>query len=175
MARPSKTVSIIQMENRSHRTKAELELRKKGEAASTSGRTIRERKEVKDDPVAHEEFKRVKKILQSIDKDDAGYEAVINRYAELFSECRALIERKEKLLEWEKEIEESEADAVERMKLVMQVEAQISKCETQLQQKRNMMFSIEKENLMTIASQLRTIPKQPKEELSPLAKALRDG
>ena len=175
MARPSKTASIIKMENKSHRTKAEIELREKGEAANCSGRSIKERREVKEDPVAHEEFRRVKKILQTIDKDDAGYEAVINRYAMLFSECKSLIERKENLIKKEKLIEESNADIVERTKLLMSIEAQISRCESQLHQKRKMMFSIEKENLMTIASQLRSIPKQPKEELSPLARALRDG
>ena len=52
-----------------------------------TGVAIRERPEVKNNPVAHKEFLRVNKLLKNIGKNDAIYEPVINRYCLLQAEC----------------------------------------------------------------------------------------
>ena len=86
MARPSKPVSVIKSEKKSHRTKAELEQREKAEAAVLSGKRCFERQSVKNDPIAHKEYLRLIKLMQAIGKDDALYAPEYNRYCELFSE-----------------------------------------------------------------------------------------
>ena len=53
MARPSKPVAVLESEKKSHRTKAELEQREKGEAALLSGKRCFERESVRANPVAH--------------------------------------------------------------------------------------------------------------------------
>ena len=83
MSRPPKPASMIELEGKSHRTKKELEVREKAEAALSSGKAITERAEVKNNAVAHEEFLRVRAELRKIHKNDALYTAVVNRYLSL--------------------------------------------------------------------------------------------
>lgn len=70
-------------------------MREEGEKSLSTDIELKERKEVKQNKVAHKEFKRVQKILKNIDKNDAIYEAVINRYCLLQAECFDLEERRE--------------------------------------------------------------------------------
>lgn len=84
--RPSKPVGVLTSEKRSHRTKAELEQRSAAEKSLLSGKKITERRRVREDAVAHAEFKRVVQLMRAIGKDDALYSEQINRYSELFSE-----------------------------------------------------------------------------------------
>ncbi len=86
MARPSKPVAVLESEKKSHRTKAELEQREKGEAALLSGKRCFERESVRGNPVAHKEYQRLIKLMRAIGKDDALYAPEYNRYSELFSE-----------------------------------------------------------------------------------------
>ena len=72
--RPSKPVAVIRAEGKSHRTKAELNAREKGEAAFATGIPIKEKEETKKNVVAHKEFLRVTKLLNKIEKCDALYE-----------------------------------------------------------------------------------------------------
>ena len=61
------------------------------------------------------------------------------------------------------------------VKLVSSLAAQILKYDAQIMTKRKMMFDIEKENSMTVAAGLRTLPKEPpKKEENPLVKILTD-
>ena len=71
--RPSKPVAVIRKEGKSHRTKAELNAREKGEAAFATGIPIKEKEETKKNVVAHKEFLRVTKLLNKIEKCDALY------------------------------------------------------------------------------------------------------
>lgn len=82
MGRPSKPVAA----NRKHLTNAEKEQREHYEQALLSGKKITERKRVREDEVAHAEFRRVVALMRAIGKDDALYSEQINRYAELHSE-----------------------------------------------------------------------------------------
>ena len=128
------------------------------------------------------------KLLSAIGKDDAGYEAAINRYAVIYSECVELKQRREAQIvkmsqldaEWEKDIDAIDDPSlrvsyiVNYTKAYYGIEANINACDKMLQQKRKMLFDIEREDLMTIASQLRSIQKEPAKTVSPLMKALMD-
>ena len=76
MARPAKPAAVIEYEKKSHRTKAEIEKRRKEEGKLLTGQGMKERKEVKEDKDAHREFLRIRKLLRGIGKDDALYEQV---------------------------------------------------------------------------------------------------
>ncbi len=80
--RPSKPVAT----NRKHLTNAEKEQRQHYEQALLSGKKITERKRVREDEIAHGEFRRVVALMKAIGKNDALYSEQINRYAELHSE-----------------------------------------------------------------------------------------
>lgn len=80
MARPSKPVSVIQMEKKSHRTKKELASRKRAEDQMLAGDKIRKFPEVRENRKASMEWDRITEILDRIDKNDRTYETVINRY-----------------------------------------------------------------------------------------------
>lgn len=191
MPTPPKPFTVLTSEKKSHRTKAELKKRQKGEQSLSTDIELKERKEVKQNKVAHEEFKRVQKILKNIDKNDAIYEAVINRYCSLQAECFDLEERREecynlisKLREEEKELIEELKDRedidalidykLEYAKSLAKMMATMLSIDKQVQAKRKMLLDIEKENVMTIASALRCIPKkEDKDADNPLLKVLR--
>lgn len=95
MPTPNKPAVVIRAEGRSHRTKAELELREKGEAALATGEPMKARKEVKANKKANSEFKRVSKLLEGIGKNDALIEGVINRYCQITAEVLEFEEKRE--------------------------------------------------------------------------------
>lgn len=183
MARPSKPVSVIQMEKRSHRTKAELTKRKEAEERLLSGTELKERKEVRDNKDAHKEFMRVKKLLKNIEKNDALYESVINRYAMIQAECKDFEEKREKFYQQMSELEENRDRMMEEeglmlreyFKMLNNMQCQIINLDKQVQAKRKMLLDIEKENVMTIAASLRSVPKQESKEEEPLLRILKGG
>jgi hypothetical protein len=61
---------------------------------------------------------------------------------------------------------------IEYTKSIDRLSRNIISIDKQIQTKRRMLFDIEKENIMTIASALRSIPKEVKKEENPLLKAL---
>ncbi len=187
MSRPAKPASVIKSDKKSHRTKAELETREKFENALKTGKPIAERPEVKSNPVAHKEFLRVKKELQKIDKDDALYTAVINRYCSLYAECREYEELRDKVIKLIDTTQEnfekakypsakSKSDAtIKFVGAIDKLVRQIAAYDSVVMSKRKMMFDIEKENVMTVSSALRSIPKTPTDkEENALMKALID-
>ena len=188
MPTPTKPFKVLTTEKKSHRTKAELKLREEGEKALSTETKMKERKEVKQNKVAHKEFKRIQKLLKNIDKDDAIYEAVINRYCLLQAECYDLEERREEFyklifalkaemtsttdkMEYEEDIATYKLEYAKTISKMMSSMLAIDK---QIAAKRKMLLDIEKENVMTIASALRSIPKKVEEENeNPLLKVLR--
>jgi vacuolar-type H+-ATPase subunit I/STV1 len=188
MPTPVKPYSVLKSEGKSHRTIAELEKRKKEEQSLSTGTALRERPEVKDNPVAHKEFLRINKLLKSIEKNDAIYEVVINRYCMLQAECFDLVKKRERLYEivikldsaFDAEIDKTPDE--EKGKVIKQysksyndtIKSLIS-IDSQVQTKRKMLLDIEKENIMTIAAALRSIPKKVDESEDPLLKVLRGG
>ncbi len=178
MSRPAKPFRVLDTEKKSHRTKAELKLREEGENSLNTNAVIKERKEVKQNKVAHKEFKRIEKLLKNIDKNDAIYEAVINRYCLLQAECYEFEEKRERFY---KDMEKIENEYVsdesfslhEYYNMINSMQKNILDLDKQIQSKRKMLLDIEKENVMTIASALRAIPKRENKEDNPLLKVLR--
>lgn len=168
MPTPPKPVGVLRMEGKSHRTKAELEQRERAEKAQMTGKRMREAADVKTDAVAHATWKRVAALLAAIGKDDALYEQCINRYCRIASEVEAdqrEMGRLEKMAEAldaayaEQEIEKDEY--LQQMGKIMEMKAG---CQSLLMRKRKMMMDIERENVMTVASSLRSIPKKAADE-----------
>lgn len=181
MARPSKPVLVLENEKKSHRTKAELQKRKEEEAKLLSGMELKERREVRENKEAHKEFVRLKKLMKNIEKNDALYETVINRYAMLLAECMDFEEKRESfykdLQELTKHMDEivTETSLSEYHKLKNTMQKNILDIDRQVQAKRKMLLEIEKENVMTIAASLRSIPKKDDKAEDPLLKILKGG
>ena len=177
MPTPPKPFSVLKSEGKSHRTKKELKVREQGEKALSTGTALKERQEVKKNKIAHKEFKRINELLSSIEKNDAIYEAVINRYCLIYAECMDLEDKRESMyslieelkeqFENSKEYLENEELAKETRKFANAI-TDLTKCmlelDKQVQQKRKMLLDIEKENVMTIAAALRVIPKKPEND-----------
>jgi len=170
--RPAKSVALIKLEGKSHRTKAELKIREEGEKALASGVAMKEKSYVRQNPIAHKEFLRIKKLLGEIEHNDALQENIINRYCQIYAEC---IEFENKCEEFYRSLQTMESEVRDKMdsgevswldymKLRSSYQSQIIGLDKQVQSKREMLLKIEKENLMTIASALRSIPKKPEEK-----------
>lgn len=177
MPTPPKPFSVLKSEGKSHRTKKELKLREQGEKALSTGTALKARSEVKKNKIANKEFKRINELLKKIEKNDAIYEAVINRYCLIYAECIDFEDKKNKLYELveklENQFEESKgyleqedlAKETRRFaKSISEIMGSIVDLDKQLQPKRKMLLDIEKENIMTIASALRVIPKKPEND-----------
>lgn len=183
MARPKKAVAVI--DNKvSRRTKRELEDRKTAEDNLLSKEKLFERTAVRDNPSAHKEYLRVRKLLEKIGKADALYGAVLNRYCELYAEIISYSERKnelngeiDRLNEKFNALDDIDYDETYSFrKMLTQLIAQVNKVDALIMQKRKMMFDIEKENCMTVSSALRTIPKaQTKPTENPLIALLSEN
>lgn len=174
MARPAKPASVIKLEGKSHRTKKELRTREQAENSLLSGIKLKESEEVKNNPKAHQEFLRVKKLLAGIDKSDDLYGSVINRYCLTLAECSEFEEKRERTQELMDKLEmrSDEMEFTEFLKLQDGLAKQLISYDKQIQAKRKMLFDIEKENVMTIASALRSIPKTPEKKNNALKEAL---
>lgn len=174
MARPSKSVAVLCEEKRSHRTKAEIQQRENSEADALTGLPLRESSEVANDAVAHAEFMRVKELLSAVKKNDALYESVINDYCTYKSDIARYTIMREDINSGIEEIKDADMDSGLKYKLKLQLYKQIMECDRQIQTFQKKRFDIEKENGMTIASSLRSIPKAPNKKENPLLEALRD-
>ena len=157
MPTPTKPANVIRLEKKSHRTKKELASRENAEKALLTGEKLKERKEVKSDPVAHKEFLRIKKLLEKIEKNDDLYSSVINRYCQLYEECKDF---------------EDKMTMKEYYNLELGMQKNLVSLDKQVQAKRKMLLDIEKENIMTIASALRSVPKKTEKKDNPLLAAL---
>lgn len=177
MPTPPKPFSVLKSEGKSHRTKKELKLREQGEKALSTGTALKVRSEVKKNKIANKEFKRINELLKKIEKNDAIYEAVINRYCLIYAECIDFEDKKNKLYELVEKLENQFEESKEYLeqedlaketrrftKSISEIMGSIVDLDKQLQPKRKMLLEIEKENIMTIASALRIIPKKPEND-----------
>ena len=182
--RPPKPIIAIKTEGRSHRTKAEIEQREKAEHQLLTGERMKEYPEVKSNKIAHKEFMKLRRLLGKIGKDDALHENIMNRYALLRAECVDFEEKRENFYARLNQLGEEYNNPQEGhepmepaayYKLCSQLQKNIIDLDKQVQSKRTMMLAIEKENIMTIASALRSIPKkvEDKAEDDPMTKLLK--
>jgi len=176
MSRPPKPFVVLKNEKKSHRTKAELRQREEAEKALATGVALKERPEVKANPVAHKEFMRINKLLKKIEKNDAIYETIINRYCLIVAECQDFEGKRDSIYEDLAELKEAyqsqEINAPEYFKTKTDLQKQIIALDKQIQTKRKMLLDIEKENVMTIAAALRSIPKQEEKSSNKLLEVL---
>ena len=168
MPRASKTIE----NTTGHRTKAEIAQRGEAEKALVTGVALRERKEVAENKTAHAEFVRINKLLVLIGKNDALIETVINRYCKMIAECIDFEKKREKFADNMESLMDSDVENETKYRLQAQMQKTIVDVDKQIQTKRKMLFDIEKENGLTIASALRSIPKKIEKEDNPLKKAL---
>lgn len=174
MPTPPKPADVIMLEGKSHRTKKELRQRKKAEEDLLTGNRLRETKEVKENELAHKEFLRIRKLLEEIGKNDDLYSGVINRYCLLSAECKEFEEKRESIFRRQQELEErsGEMEFTDYIYMQNDLSKMLLSYDRQVQAKRKMMFDIEKENIMTIASALRSIPKKQETKKNALREAL---
>lgn len=181
MPTPPKPFTVLKAEGKSHRTKKELKLREEGEKALATGVALKERPEVKANPVAHKEFLRLNKLLKKIEKNDAIYEPIINRYCTLQAECVDMEEKRERIFQQAQRLEQKLDELGEDIDFkdlravtndIASIYATMIALDKQIQTKRKMLLDIEKENIMTIAAALRSIPKKVDKQENPLLKAL---
>lgn len=176
MARPSKPVSVIEAEKKSHRTKEELKLREEMEKSTLSGEPLFERREVRKNKIAHKEFLRISKLMSSIEKSDGLYSSGINTYCMLYAEIRELQEDiaeiallAERTREAFRGIENVSAEElISFTKQINKLLSQKTAIMSLIDRKRNMMLAIDKENVMTISASLRAIPKTPQKQTNPI-------
>ncbi len=174
----AKPYLVLIDEKKSHRTKEELKQRKHAEEQLFTGKTLKEWPEIKQNDVAHKEFSRIKKLLKAIGKDDDIFAGAINRYCLLTAECKDFEVKREaawqriRTLEERQEAFEKNEELAVYFKTIAMLEKHLIDIDKQVQTKRKMMFDIEKENLMTVAAAMRSIPKRPDKKKSRLEEAL---
>ena len=176
-----KPTNVILLEGKSHRTKKELAERKRAEAQLLTGKVLKEAAEVKENEKAHKEFQRIRKLLKSIEKDDDLYGATINRYCLLMAECSDFQDKREMMYRQMQDLQESKEkferneDLTTYYMLQSTMQKNMIALDRQVQTKRKMLLDIEKENIMTIASSLRSVPKKTDKKKNPLMEVLAGG
>lgn len=172
MARPSKPVSMLE----GHRTEDELAARRNAEAAMLTHVPMKMQFPKKGHRTAAKEFDRIKALLALIGKDDALYEQIINTHCLLVEECEQIQGVRNQFIGSKAELQEDynhdrtgdpEGDgiaAAEYYRLLAKLSDNIINCDKQLMSKRKMLLDIDKENVLTVQSALRSIPKKPEEK-----------
>ena len=162
-----------------HRTKKEKELRTEEEKKSASGTVLSEFAEVKKNKIAHKEFKRLEKLFKAIEKNDALFSAVVNRYCLMRAEAAEFefnINRlRKRLTELSEAFEGGLLPAEMYFQQADKIQRLLLSYDKQLMTKRKMLLDIEKENGMTVAAGVRMIPKTSgQKDENPLLKALEE-
>jgi len=155
--RPSKPTELLLFEGKSHRTKKELENRKKVEQTLYTGETFKEQKQVKDNAIAHAEFLRLKRLYHKISYIDALDQQIINRYClEISNQIRyqKLLDKLEIKLD-DENIETS--DLVQISKSISGVMGAIGKSNELLLKYEDRLF-------LNPSGRIKSVPKKVKEE-----------
>ncbi len=172
MARPSKPLALVE----GHRTKDEIKTRRDAEKSMLTGAQMKISFSAKDHPAAAKEFRRIKKLLAEIKKDDDLYAQIICTYCLLVEECEQIKDIRNQFVESKYELERDYRDgltgdpdtdgmkASEYYRLLAKLSGSIIDCDKQLMAKRKMILDISRENIMTVQSALRSIPKKPEEK-----------
>lgn len=162
MARPSKPYALLVEQNGTLRkTKAELEFRRQAEESLTTGLPLEESETVRNDEKAHEYFINISELLETIGKNDGLISNVINRYCLLLAETDRMIEMAKRTEQRMEELDTTREDYDELYSALVKSFTGLHK---QIHSRRKMLLDIERESLMTLAAQLRSIPKKPPEK-----------
>ena len=168
MPQPSYPALVLE-QNNTHKSKDEIELRRNEEAALITGVPMQMQNGL--DAKAKKEFERIKNLLAKIGKDDALYEGSINRYCELGSEIFNFKASKKQqvknIAEAYKQYKNEVIDFITFASTTDRINTVLLSIDRQIQAKRKMMLDIEKEDIMTIASALRSIPKKIEKKENP--------
>lgn len=162
MPTPPKPLSLVT----GHRTKAEKTVRAQGEAALKTDEKIKPSVAVRADPDALKYFKRLVKLYEKIDMNEAFYENTINRYCILLAEHDQLITARSNTAAMLDEIVEHKAD-MDFLTFIEQIKdanGVLLAHDRAIAKKRDQLLAIEKESLMTVQGKLRAVPKKPKDE-----------
>jgi phage terminase small subunit len=154
--RPSKPTQLLAIEGRSHRTKKEMEHRKKAEKSLYTGTTFRESPATKADPIAHREFLRLKKLYKKIEYVDGLDEQIINRYCMLISQEQALAKMMSRMRE---DIDLFE-DPLDRIRIYESISGMTDKT----MKTRDMLIKLEDRLFLNPTARIKSIPKNPSEE-----------
>jgi uncharacterized protein YpuA (DUF1002 family) len=166
MGRPTKPLGLIE----GHRTKDELQIRRDAEKALLTGEPMKIAKETRNNKVASAEFRRIKELLGKIGKDDDLYSQIINMHCVLVAECQQIQDIRDQFINSKEELQEDYHDqeknieASDYYRMLTKISDNIINCDKQLMVKRKMILDISKENIMTVQSALRSIPKKPEKK-----------
>lgn len=152
--------------NKKHMTIAEKKARMRSEAELLTGSAIQEWPEVRENKTAHKRFFKTKNLLASIGKDDALLEPIINRYCLMLAECdemeKMCIGIKADMAELIKPT--GDMDFLSLLEQKQTLGGMYIKYDQAIQTKRKMLLDIERENGMTLLSQIRSTIKKPPAE-----------
>ena len=165
MPTPSMPLAIV----KGNINKDVRKMREKAEADLITGEALHCWQETKENPVAYKHYRRLSKLFSIIGKNDALIENVLNRYCVLLADCTEAEKRDANLQKMAERLEDQSVDMefVDYIKKALEIEKAIGANQARLNTKRKMLLDIEKENLMTLAAQMRSIPKKTKEEEAP--------
>ena len=158
--RPSKPVDMLLLEGKSHRTKAELELRKEAEKALYTGECFLETQQVKENQIAHKEFLRLKRLYGKITYIDALDQQIINRYClEIANQVRlsVLLDKLENKLDDDK-LETN--DLVNLSKSISSILSNVAKS-------KELLLKYEDRLFLNPATRVKSIPKTPEKKAKP--------
>ena len=139
-------------------TKAEIKARKEQEGKLRSGATkFKLSPQVKNDPVAHSMFKKLKKLYKGIEYVEGLDENIINRYCLVHSEYLSLSDMRKSLTDLY-----NAADTASRLSIA----DNIIEIDKQIEKKMNMLIKLEDRLFLNPTARIKNVPKkeQPKEK-----------
>lgn len=164
--RPPKQLTLV----KGHLTNAQKEIREKAEKALVTSYVMKPWVKTRANATAMKQFKKIKKAFSKIGHDDICFESVLNRYCIIFAECEETEETREMLIAGLREMMLHKDELIKETGLLTYVNQmadladKAAGCDRTLAKKREMMLAIERENIMTVNSKLRAVPKKAPEE-----------
>lgn len=164
--RPPKQLTLV----KGHLTNAQKDARDKAEKALVTSYVMKPWAKTKQNETAMKQFKKIKKAFAKIGQDDICFESVLNRYCIIFAECDETEKTREAILAGMRDMLANKDEIVARSDVatfytnLVEMAGKANDCDRTLAKKREMMLSIERENIMTVNAKLRAVPKKATEE-----------
>lgn len=164
--RPPKQLTLV----KGHLTKEQKETREKAEKALVTSYVMKPWAKTKRNDTAMKQFKKIKKAFSKIGQDDLCFESVLNRYCIIFAECDETEQTRETILAAMRDTLANKDEIMTEIGIldfytrITEMAGKANDCDRTLAKKREMLLSIERENIMTVNAKLRAVPKKPAEE-----------